>query len=513
MELRVGNVVRRIEQNNSIMNVGDFGVVEKIENNGVIIKDIGEWQMNNFLEVIHDITPGMKVKRIKSNCGIAKMGNIYTIKDIQVRRRYGNVDIKIKEDSGNFWYSFKNFEIVEEETKETKIIPKEDKIEMLKEKLKHFDTKEIDDKINTIKSDIQVAKRNIDRGIEKINRYYKDIKSFMAQIKVLEETKTGKDFENDIKALLNHPSVKNVEIDENNKIIEITTDYIDIYDEDGNRYAGNSYVIEFNYNYMSVKIYGLDEDYCRRSYWTGSDPHPHVDGDCGEPCLGNAGSMLCQAMNEMEIYASYIIIFNFLQQVNTEDVAGKYIENWDCIDEDGNIITNPHERETYICSRCSWSTRDEDDIWECEECGEWVCYDCSTYINDYGRVCDSCLNDNWTECAECGEYERKEDMIMVDDELYCQICIDNNFEKCDLCDDYVRTGKEQIVEGKKLCESCYEDETTTCDRCDEDILTDNIVEYDGGYYCNDCYQEKLEEEAEEAIEEELEDMEEVTNEY
>ena len=119
------------------------------------------------------------------------------------------------------------------------------------------------------------------------------------------------------------------------------TDYINIYDDKGNTFKGNKYRLRFDYYNMECKIFGEDEKYNRVSYWANNrgrnteylDPHPHVNGRNGDACWGSAGDMLTYSMNNYELYASYMIVYNFLQQTNLDDPAGRYIRNWDCIDD------------------------------------------------------------------------------------------------------------------------------------------------------------------------------------
>ena len=269
---------------------------------------------------------------------------------------------------------------------------------------------------------------------------------------------------------MEHPLVENVTVDSAERKLIVETDNIIIQDEDGNKYLGNNFKIVFNFERYNVRFYGLDDDLCRKSYWTNYDPHPHVDGSTGVACLGDAGSMLSISMNEKELYASYIIALNFLQQVNTEDVAGKNIGNWDCIDDEGNIIDNPHHK-TYTCSCCG-AEIEEDERFECNDCGEIICVNCFRYNVDGYRVCESCSDENYTYCDYCGEYHENEDVYETsnENEHICKYCLDNNdyMHLCDECGkkvfneenaDYVVTAL-----GEYICEDC-QDKYTVCDDC------------------------------------------------
>lgn len=502
MEIRVGNVVQRINCDNPDLKAGDYGVVSEIADfTYVKINKTDNNHDRNNLRLIHDIAIGDRVKRIGNNLYDVREGETYTIRDIRVNRHTGKVDIDLElGDNGQFWYKYDKFEKVEG----VKIMKTEEKTDEqirqeLIEELKDFDTRNIDNDLENIDYEIKRTKTRIRNAISNVNEQYKYLKEYMLEREKKKLEYKEKDFTHDVNALYNHPSVKQVNLYKSDKWIEVITDYIDIYDEDGNRYAGGNYRLVFDYSDMGVRIHGIDDDYCNQGYWTEYDPHPHVDGDGGWPCLGNAGSMLCQSMNEMELYASFIIVFNFLQQVNTDDCAGKYIENWNCIDGEGNVITNPHIRERYKCNQCSYETMDRDDIYMCEICGEYVCYDHKMWISNEGiYVCESCCEEHFEHCKACGGRHRKDSLTEVDGEKYCEDCLDENFVTCDECSTLTDREDIETVSGDNkfldLCPKCLEKLTITCEKCDEIVLRENAKEKLGEYYCESCYDEIFEEE-------------------
>ena len=311
---------------------------------------------------------------------------------------------------------------IKEKEKET--MEKEKLLEGLLEEIKDFSIEDTNYEVNELKQNIKYEQEKIERYLNILKRAYEDIRKWRNRVTYLKEEKDyNKTLASDLKILLDHPHVVNIEINTEESEIYIYTDYINIFDEEGNEFKGNKYKIKFLFKENYAKIHGLDEHYCRQSYWTEYDPHPHVDGNSGCPCYGSAGSMLASTMSECELYASFIIVLNFLQQVNIEDSAGKYICNWDCVDKEGNIIENPHTYPRYTCSICDWSTENEDEIAECDDCGEDVCYDCSYYIQNLEiRVCDDCYNNNYNECYRCSEYFHNDNLIYDDGECYCEDC-------------------------------------------------------------------------------------------
>lgn len=510
MEIRVGNVVRRIRTDNPLFKIGDYGIVREIENDGIYIDDIREWQCLEYIEVVKDIAIGDKVLRIGEDIADVKKGSTYIIKDIKVTSS-GKFSIRVMEEEGEFWYSYEKFEKVGEEKKMLKNT--EELKQELIEKLKDFDTRDIDFELREIDGRINSKRRLIKSTIRTLNEHYKELKEYMTEYEQKKLEHVEKDFSLDVNALYNHPSIDEIILRKEDKIIEVITNNIDIYDENSNRYAGGKYKIVFDYRNMDARIFGLDNDYCRQGFWTEYDPHPHVDGDGGYPCWGSAGSMLCQSMNEMELYASYIVVFNFLQQVNTDDCAGKYIEYWDCIDEEGNIITNPHERGRYKCNECGYVTTDSDDIYECYECGENMCYDHKVFIQSINEnVCTSCLEEKFARCSGYGSYYYKDEVVEIDGRLYSKEYVEDEFIKCEECEKYIKRRDRYNIEKKdktiEVCEECAKKLTIICENCAERVLREDAKEHLGENYCESCYEDLFEVEDEENEEEE-----EATNEY
>ena len=343
-----------------------------------------------------------------------------------------------------------------EETKELT------RAQALNEEFKDIYRSGYEDRIYILQEGIKDCKSYLERYYNSIRCHTKELKDKMIELEAIERNQDEKDFSKDIENILNHKLVEKVEINIDKMYLSIFTDYIDIYDEKGNKFAGNSYEIRFNFERMSVRIFGTDSEYNKHSYWSDVDPHPHVSGDDGYPCLGDAGPMLAQTLNDYELYASFIITLNFLQQVNTNDVAGKNIKNWDCIDEKGVTIENPYKKDICICANCETEFDSRDDVEICNECGENFCIDCIDWVESVDNyVCHDCINNYYSECADCDELTRNEYMYYVNDgDFYvCEGCCDNNYTRCDSCDE--RFKNENIAYREEfdedLCNECYEE--------------------------------------------------------
>ena len=361
------------------------------------------------------------------------------------------------------------------------------------------------------KNDCEYEIEMLEENLESVRRYIRDyrnelIKRYQREKEFMRKLQDAKaresetyDFTSDIKAIYEHPSVDMVKAD--GKMLYIHTDYIKIYDDEGNTFAGNKYRLEFDYKDMNCKIFGLDEDYNRVSYWANDrgrgteylDPHPHVNGRNGSACWGSAGDMLLYNMNNYELYASYLVVFNFLQQVNLDDPAGKYIRNWDCIDENDDVIENPYEVEMYSCHICNHEMEEgDDDLYSCDCCDAYMCSDHYRWVeSEHEYVCDECFDEHYFTCEDCNEYFYNEK------HNECKEC-GNSF-----CDDCVTH-----INGETYCNNCYEEKFTVCDQCghtykNEEIITcfdcgtrsckecGEFETYNGEHYCGDCYDENF----------------------
>ena len=333
----------------------------------------------------------------------------------------------------------------------------------------------------------------------------------MNRVKALSSERESKDYTSDMEAILNHKYVASAVARPVGKVVEITTDYIDIYDESGNKFKGNKYLLSFDFDDMTCYIEGLDKDYNRKSYWTDQDPHPHVNGENGEACWGSAGSMLVESMNNYEIYASFIIVLNFLQQVNTSDPAGAYIRNWDCIDEEGNDIENPYEKDYEVCCICD-EELDEDNEFYCEDCGDHMCGDHAYWIDNNSKyVCERCYEDDYNRCDNCDENTHSNDVVWHGNNVYCESCYFELFTECYECSETVRKDEMILTNDEWYCEDCHEEKFVDCAECGETVEKENTFYCNecGYTYCTDCKEEKEEGICEDCYEEELEESEEL----
>ena len=358
--------------------------------------------------------------------------------DDRLQRVFGNV-VNLEKELDRYKNNFEYKEKVINKLKQ-------DLAEILKEKQKALDEME------SIKE--KIRKNN---GKEKLDKIKK-------QIKIIKEMEI----------------VDSVEFIEDT--MSVKTNFVYATDEDDNRFKMNKYDIQIKPSKLDIRIYGLVEEYNKESAFSQHDPHPHVSGITGKPCWVNTEIMLVDLFEQEQYDIIVQIVIDYLQSFNIDDSAGKYIRNWDCVDEDDDIMENPYDNmATCNCCNC---VIEKDDIYTCEKCGEIICIDCKTYINDE-VICDNCLNEYYT-------FSEIEDRYIDDDEV----------ETCECCNGIFSYGNYYRIETEDGSVFCSEDcaisaDYVVCYECNEWHKSDETTEHKGEYYCEDCMAEKLEDECEE----------------
>jgi hypothetical protein len=109
-----------------------------------------------------------------------------------------------------------------------------------------------------------------------------------------------------------------------------------------------------------------------------------------------------------------------------------------------------------------------------------------------GDICESCFEDYYFECPECGFAFAIRNAVVHHFRTYCRTCFEDTFIQCSDCKEYVREDDTTSIEGKVFCEDC----TPECDVCSQN----RIVNSDG--LCEECEEIKREKEKEDDDEEE-----------
>ena len=122
----------------------------------------------------------------------------------------------------------------------------------------------------------------------------------------------------------------------------------------------------------------------------------------------------------------------------------------------------------------------------CAECGAVI--DCVGFSNaDDEAICESCFEEYYYTCDNCGEVTARDDLISINDgfELVCQDCAESYYYQCNHCGEYVSARRLWIDGNMTICDHCS-DYYCLCNDCDDVIHSDNAHYIAGYYYCDDC---------------------------
>lgn len=280
----------------------------------------------------------------------------------------------------NSWVHTKNKENLVKRFKERMVKQKKEQIEQDREQAKRYEDsidehkrkiKQLYDNLIRLRNQIEMEKKNLNNVNEKLIA--------------------------DLDLIVQHQKVSDLHIKDDKFIVYVPNVYA--YDDEENRYYIGNCRIEINLENADVRFFG---DNPRKSYWSSRDPHPHVNGNDGRACLGNVASTIAELASRNEIYALTLVCIDFLENVNTEDPAGRNIKNWDMVDEEGNIIRYGGEP-------------DKDQV---------ICYECEEYFDE--------------EDTECAYEYVDEEGDGVDGRHVCQDCISEYYYYDDEHEVYVR---------------------------------------------------------------------------
>lgn len=101
-------------------------------------------------------------------------------------------------------------------------------------------------------------------------------------------------------------------------------------------------------------------------------------------------------------------------------------------------------------------------------------------------ICQSCYDDDYFTCDDCGEIVHNDNTTYVEysEEVVCDYCLDRNYTRCDECGAYIPDNDTiRTVESNDICESCCSDHYFCCDECG-DIYHQR--DYGGDGLCVDC---------------------------
>lgn len=124
----------------------------------------------------------------------------------------------------------------------------------------------------------------------------------------------------------------------------------------------------------------------------------------------------------------------------------------------------------------------------CYECNELVQKEDLSEVNGT-LMCPKCAS-QYAECASCGYISN--DMMDTDDGMVCQSCLDNEYGTCEECGRVHNIDNMNLFEDNLYCDDCYNEIVGTCEDCGSIVSRDDLSDVGDNIYrwvCPDCVYE------------------------
>lgn len=293
---------------------------------------------------------------------------------------------------------------------------------------------EIDELKKTLFDDIQgQIERQTREDKDRLQMYERKISDYKRELKNAWESsirlrqaielgadnasKLEKQMVSDMDNIAKLPQVKDIQII--NRRFEVLTHDMYMYSSDNHRYYLGKMKIIIDPRNTDVQFKNLNN--ARRGFWA-EDPHPHVDGTGGNPCLGNVASTIAELSAKNEIYALTLVAIDFLENANVDDPAGKKVRMWDEVNEEGDVIReggmdeddDEDNEDNIICDVCDESVH-MDDI---HQVYEHASRDRDGDLNaeELSHVCEDCREQYYSHHDELDEHVHVESDIWDEEE-------------------------------------------------------------------------------------------------
>ena len=206
-----------------------------------------------------------------------------------------------------------------EENSFSKITDEEKRIEMVTKEV----SKKFEEKRKRISSDIRDTEGAIKSYTQSLIQEYKNLEINQKLLDGIsgDDREESKSIIKELLSIMEIPYIRMVTIKDGYFIF--STHYLPIYDNE-TIWEGNEYLVKINLNDGHVRISSLN-GVGYKGHWSQSDPHPHVDGRSGSPCLGSIGGVVPKLIGKLEFNPLTIIMLEYLKSVNRDDSAGSKI--------------------------------------------------------------------------------------------------------------------------------------------------------------------------------------------
>lgn len=200
--------------------------------------------------------------------------------------------------------------------------------------------------LDRIYADIKRNREELRRNIQFANRFEKEL-----EILIERNKKTDNKLVDQVMQIARLDKVDDIELYDHYFVVKVLNIHAET--EEGNKHYIGDFEIVINYGDSDIAIINTNNQ--RRGFWSNNDNHPHV-AHSGEACFGNLEETVAELCAQQEFYALVVSLIDFLETVNEDDSAGKYITSWDVVEKKDEEKTEflesyeeePVEEEEYV---------------------------------------------------------------------------------------------------------------------------------------------------------------------
>ena len=233
----------------------------------------------------------------------------------------------------------------------------------------------------------------------------------------------------------------------------------------------------------------------------------------------------------LNVYHGHIApFFNFVSNINTPKIS----VNGTCITK--NLALDDDKTKAYLSEMINDFIEATEDLYtlisdyqvayECKGCQTYfidhisrhyihycdnclpnhLCEECNKTFQELitvnnRKVCQSCFDEHYVACKECGHMHHKDKMVRLNKDYICEDCYIEKYEKeysyCYDCLSLIKKGEEiQAIaeeDGEEkevvICPSCYNKEYEECMCCGKVFFAYNMHDVYEGILCEKCYED------------------------
>lgn len=209
----------------------------------------------------------------------------------------------------------------------------------------------------------------------------------------------------------------------------------------------------------------------RSSIWGSNTVHPHINGNSGRGCLGNAATPLQLYLKTGAVKATVLFVLGYLESVNIEDSAGRWLGAVKevMLDKDGAPMHEPDGNYLFVNEN------------------EFTRNGTKTIANSARNLIDTkygeYITSEFNNCYVCGKSKNRDRLVKaITPDGTVKVCEDckDKFKTCDICGGIIKSS--ETVNGICVCDKCKKAFFPVCKMCNKPVIPngvtkDNIKDY------------------------------------